>query len=322
MEIFLVNIAACSLALTTSLLLYRVLSSGTHAAYFRGGSSGGQLRLLVRSLIGKFGSFSCIEKFYSCLELEPSFRKLNWCLSSRFPTLYPEKLSTYECFVGYVLCAVLSAGIAAGILPSPLSCLMSQLLLAFLAYRLYTSEKKKYQRSLHEALPELYRSLSTALSSGKSLQQACAYVGKRGHPFIAEAFSEAAYKMQTGTAHIIALEELELQLQIPSIELIGSALTISQRTGCALRDLFEKASIAVMRSSELRRELQVKTSQAQLSSKLVSGLPLILLLLMALVSSDFRAGMYTPIGLSCIVIGLLLDFIGLIVIRSYLRLEV
>lgn len=322
MEVCLVSIASVAALIAVGILCYRGANVGGKPQSSHINSPSSSLKNFFFCIVSRLSSYSFIEKLYQALELDAVFEKLSWALHARFLKLKAEELGAYECFSAYLICSTLSALAAYVAVSSVISCLISQFVLAIATYQLYGKQKKRYMKELHEALPELYRSLSSALSSGKSLQQACAYVGKRGNPFIAEAFSEAAYKMQTGTPYIIAIEELEFRLQIPSIELIGSALTISQRTGCALKSLFEKASVVVLRSSELKRELQVKTSQAQLSSKIVSGLPLILLALMALVSPDFRAGIFTPIGLSCITLGLALDLIGLVIIRAYLRLEV
>lgn len=189
-------------------------------------------------------------------------------------------------------------------------------------YVLVTRHEERESRALSESMPEVFRSLSVALGAGKSVQQACRYVGERMLGVVGQEFSRASYRMEMGTPALESIEELEMSIPAPGMKLLGSALMISQKTGCALKGLFDKAGRAVERSAELERELKVKTSQAQLSAKIVSGLPVVLLLGIALISPDFREGLLTPLGAGCVVVGLLLDGFGLLVIRSILRVEV
>ncbi|MDO5044952.1 MAG: type II secretion protein F, partial [Coriobacteriia bacterium] len=94
------------------------------------------------------------------------------------------------------------------------------------------------------------------------------------------------------------------------------------KTGSSLQRLFGKAAQTIENSGKFERELVVKTSQAKLSAKIVGFLPLILLVLIAFISTDFREGLSHPVGLISVGIGLFLDALGLLLIKSILNLEV
>lgn len=67
---------------------------------------------------------------------------------------------------------------------------------------------------------------------------------------------------------------------------------------------------------KLRRQLDVKTSQARMSAHLVAAMPIAMAAVLALLSSDYREGMTTAIGAISIMAALLLNGVALIIIRK------
>lgn len=275
------------------------------------------LRALIAQLSCALGRLDLIEELFERMGLEDFCNSLSKALYERFGL----RLDGYHCFALMVCSVPLSFLLGLLLLHSLLAAVLLSALLVLFWRELVTKRERRELAHMQESLPELYRSLSIALGSGKSLQQALSYVAQKMDGRLAQVFSEASYEIQTGNSTELVLSKLEDKLQLPGIELMGSALAISQRTGCALKELFDKATAAILRSAELQRELKVKTSQAQLSSKIITFLPLLLLVAMALLSPDFRAGMLTPLGMGCIICGLVLDGFGLLIIKATLRVE-
>ena len=54
---------------------------------------------------------------------------------------------------------------------------------------------------------------------------------------------------------------------------------------------------------ELKRRLDVKTSQARMSAHMVSAMPVGMCAVLALLSADFRRGLVTPAGAGAVVLG-------------------
>lgn len=72
---------------------------------------------------------------------------------------------------------------------------------------------------------------------------------------------------------------------------------------------------------ELRRRLDVKTSQARMSAQLVAAMPLALILVLALLSSDFRHGLTTAAGAASIAVALALNAIAWMFIKKIMKVE-
>ena len=63
----------------------------------------------------------------------------------------------------------------------------------------------------------------------------------------------------------------------------------------------------------------MKTAQVRLSVRVVSGLPVIMIALLSLISSDFQRGLSTPVGAACILAAALMDGAAILIIRRLMR---
>lgn len=168
-------------------------------------------------------------------------------------------------------------------------------------------------------MPEVLRSFSTALGSGKSLSQAVEHVGRNAGEPLGPEFLRASFEIAGGRSVVSALDDLCARVEAPGLDILGTALAISRRTGAPLDDLFARTSRMVSDTVALKRELEVKTSQARLSAKVVAALPLLLVGVLTLLSPDYRAGLATAAGVGCLFVAALLDLTALAIIRSLMR---
>lgn len=72
---------------------------------------------------------------------------------------------------------------------------------------------------------------------------------------------------------------------------------------------------------ELQRTLDVKTSQARMSARLVAGMPVAMIVFLTLLSSDFRKGVATVSGAFCVLVALGLNAVAWLVIRKIMKVE-
>lgn len=174
---------------------------------------------------------------------------------------------------------------------------------------------------LETAMPDVFRMLSTAMGSGSSLPQAIRYVGENAEEPVASAFAHAALSIECGVPVSDVLDEVLADLRAPGLELVVSALKISQRTGAPMKELLAEASEVVASRVELRRDLDVKTAQARLSARVVALMPLVMLAFLMLVSADFQRGVATVPGACSVLVALVLDGAAWVVIRRIMAVE-
>lgn len=187
---------------------------------------------------------------------------------------------------------------------------------------LHASRRERSTRDkAAESMPEAFEALSISLESGLSLQQAMHYVGGHSEEPVRSEFMRASFAMSCGVPAAEALDEMVGRLSAPGLELVALALKISKRTGAPLKDLLAEASQLAGERIELSRQLDVKTSQARMSAQLVAAMPVAMVALLSLLSSDFRAGLATTAGALSVAVALLLNVVAWLIIRKIMKVE-
>ena len=172
-----------------------------------------------------------------------------------------------------------------------------------------------------EAMPEAFGALAISLESGLSLPQAMRYVGGHSEEPVRGHFMRASFSMSCGVSAADALDAMVSGFSAPGLELVTLALKISQRTGAPLKDLLLEASQLAGERIELARQLDVKTSQARMSAQLVAAMPVAMVGILGLLSSDFRNGLVTPTGAACVAVAMGLNAAAWLIIRRIMKVE-
>lgn len=172
-----------------------------------------------------------------------------------------------------------------------------------------------------EALPEAFAALSMSLGSGHSLAQGMRFVGGHAAEPVRTEFTRVSYAIECGVSAADALDDMLARVDAPGLGLVALSLKVSQRTGAPLAGLLSEAASMAGERIELKRRLDVKTSQARMSAHMVACMPLAMMAALGLLSADFRRGLATPVGAASIVVALALNAVGLAVIRKIMKVE-
>ena len=222
-------------------------------------------------------------------------------------------------------CLLLSSGVCcvalAVISLSPVGCVLGLVAPFGVGAARDTFDRRREQRDVEEAMPEAFTALSMSLASGHSLAQGMRFVGAHAQVPVHTEFLQVAAAIDCGVSAIDALDDSLARLDAPGLSLVALALKVSQRTGAPLANLLSEASSMVGERIELKRRLDVKTSQARMSAHMVSAMPAGMCAVLALLSADFRRGLATPAGAGAVVLGLALNAVALVVIRRIMRVE-
>ena len=181
------------------------------------------------------------------------------------------------------------------------------------------TRKRAHALELSRGMPGVLRTLATALGSGHTLVQAIEHVGLSEKGAVAEPFARTSVRLRCGMPVEAALEQLGQELQAPGVDLMVTALAISQRTGSPLRDLLQRSARMVEEHGERERLLAVRTAQVRLSVRIMCCLPPLLVCVLSLISPDFREGLTTAAGITSLAIAALMDGAALLVIRRILE---
>lgn len=177
------------------------------------------------------------------------------------------------------------------------------------------------RKRVEEAMPEAFGALAISLGSGLSLAQAMRYVGSHAEEPVRSEFMRVAFSIVCGIPAAEALDAMIGRLRAPGLDLVVLALNVSQRTGAPLKGLLADAAQLVGDRVDLTRRLDVKTSQARMSARLVAGMPIAMIGFLSLLSSDFQKGIATPAGALSIAIALGMNATAWLAIRRIMRVR-
>lgn len=229
------------------------------------------------------------------------------------------QMSRYGWFAASCLALVLFCIVCIVISASALGLLVGIAGFVIIASALVARHETRTRGATSAQVPEALRALSVALGAGKSLPQAIAHVGSTvGEPLGSE-FLRASFEVAGGRSVQDAVSSLCKRVKAPGMELVSTALQVSQRTGSSLSGLLKRTARMVSGGVALRRELEVRTSQARLSARVVSVVPLVLVCVLVLLSPDYRTGLASNAGRACLCIAALMDLGALMLVRSMMR---
>lgn len=177
-------------------------------------------------------------------------------------------------------------------------------------------------RRIEAAMPEAFGALAISLGSGHSLGQAMRFVGSHAEEPVRTEFLRVSSSMVCGIPASEALDDMLRRLPAPGLELVSLALKVSQRTGAPLKGLLEDAANTVGERMELARRLDVKTSQARMSARLVALMPVAMIALLTLFSSDFRQGLGTVTGMVSVAVAAALNLCAWMIIRKIMEVRI
>ena len=192
---------------------------------------------------------------------------------------------------------------------------------ALAAWDVVTPHARARQARIEAAMPEAFGALAISLGSGLSLAQAMRYVGSHSEEPIRTEFLRVSSAIGCGVPTAEALDELIDRLKTPGLELVALALKVSRVTGAPLGGLLADAARMAGERIELARRLDVKTSQARMSARMVACMPVGMIGFLMLFSGDFRAGVATVPGMFSLVLALMLNAIAWVIIRRIMRVR-
>lgn len=185
-----------------------------------------------------------------------------------------------------------------------------------------TRRKEKRLAAIRATLPGALQMLGSSIGAGQSNRQAFSYVAANTRGPLAHEFMQAAWDLDAGRCMGEALEGLADRVQLIEVRMVCAAFAIQQRTGGNVRPILESAAASLRQSAEFQRSLHVQTTQSRLSARLVSGMPFVLLFLLASISPGYLDAFFSSsAGATLFIVALTLDAVGVFAIRRIVRIE-
>jgi tight adherence protein B len=209
----------------------------------------------------------------------------------------------------------------------PLGGLIQMIIFGIIGYLLpgfYVKYRvNKRLKAFNNQLGDTLTLLSNAIKAGYSFAQAIDTVAKNGVPPIADEFSRAVREMNLGGSPDEALQNITKRISSPDFDLVATAYSIHRTVGGNLAEILDNIAYTIRERVRIKGEIATLTAQARASGTLITFLPLVLAAFMYFVTPTYFRPMFESIyGWAMIVFGVFMIFIGNLIIRRVVAIEV
>jgi tight adherence protein B len=227
-----------------------------------------------------------------------------------------------------LLMLVLSLGLPT--LRNPLFLLLGALIGFFLP-RLWLGRRKSGRlNAFNKQLPDTITLLANALRAGSSFLQAIELVVRESRPPISTEFSRVIREVNLGLPFEQALENMVRRVKSDDLELMATAISIQHQVGGNLAEILDSIAYTIRERVRIKGEIRTLTAQQRLSGYVVGFLPIGLAGFLFIAAPGFMDPMFAnppavlglPAGVIILVFGGIMMFIGFMLIRRIVDIEV
>lgn len=218
--------------------------------------------------------------------------------------------------------STLSALVALALTQQPLLSLAGLILPTF-CLRVWTQKALRDRKiKLREQLPDALRGLGMCFMAGLSLEQAFDQTAQECREPLKRELRRMVDDLHTGSTVMESLDGLDERLAIDDMRFVSIALEIQHRTGGSMREVLDTAADCLLASFDLSRSLEVQTSQARMSARVVSILPIALVAVLSVAMEGYLATFFSsPAGLALLLCAIGMELTGIFIIRRILGIN-
>ena len=181
----------------------------------------------------------------------------------------------------------------------------------------------KRREKFNLQLPEALATMSNALRAGFSISQAFDSVVEQGEKPMCEEFAILQQQLKIGMSFEEALESMSQRVGSDDLTLVTTAILISRKTGGNVTEIFDKISETIRGRQKIERKVKTLTAQGRMQGIIVSAMPVFLGLVMTIIKPGLMIPYLTsPLGLLSILVMCALIFVGWMMIRKIIKIDV
>ena len=197
-------------------------------------------------------------------------------------------------------------------------------ILGYLAPGFYVRYRiNKRLRAFNNQLGDTLTLLSNAIKAGYSFAQAIDTVAKNAVAPISDEFGRAVREMNLGGSPDEALSNITKRIASADFDLVATAYAIHRTVGGNLAEILDNIAYTIRERVRIKGEIATLTAQARASGTLITFLPLVLATFMFFVTPTYFRPMFDSIiGWAMMGLGLFMIFIGNLIIRRVVAIEV
>lgn len=184
-------------------------------------------------------------------------------------------------------------------------------------------KRRKRLQKFNAQLPDTLDLLSRSLSVGHAFTEALHQVSSEMPDPIAMEFRIAFEEQKLGLSTKVALDRLTERVPLADLRLCIVAIHIQRETGGNLAEILERVAQTIRDRFKLMEDFRTMTTSSRASAWILCGLPFALVFLLTSINPDYMSKLlYDPRGHYVIALAVVLQMIGMLLIRKILAIKV
>ena len=184
-------------------------------------------------------------------------------------------------------------------------------------------KRKKRLLKFNSQLPDTLDLLSRSLSVGHAFTEALHQVSSEMPDPIATEFRIAFEEQKLGLSTKVALDRLTERVPLPDLRLCIVAIHIQRETGGNLAEILERVAQTIRDRFKLMEDFRTMTTSSRASAWILCGLPFALVFLLTSINPEYMSKLlYDPRGHIVIAVAIVLQILGMLLIRKILAIKV
>jgi len=176
---------------------------------------------------------------------------------------------------------------------------------------------------LNDQLEQMVSMVSNSLKAGFGLLQSLDQAAQQLPPPLSSELLRVIHETNVGATLEDALAPLSERVESYDLDMIVTAILIQRTVGGNLAEILDNVGYTIRERVRIQGEVNTLTAQKKLSGIIVGLLPVAVVLLFFAASPDYMSVLFThTAGRILLVTAVLLDLVGLLMIRRILALEV
>jgi tight adherence protein B len=188
--------------------------------------------------------------------------------------------------------------------------------LSVLPHGILSFKCTKRINAFNAVLPEAIDMLARALRAGHSVVGALEMLAENAQQPAAFEFGEVFKQLNLGLSIRNALVQLLERVPSPDLRVLVTAIMVQKDTGGNLVEILDRTVFVIRERLRIQGEIQVQTAQGRLTGWILSGLPVVMMVLLNLVNPGYSSILFhDPGGRKLIYLGLAMLVVGSVIIR-------
>lgn len=178
-------------------------------------------------------------------------------------------------------------------------------------------------QKFNDQLEEMLTMVSNSLRAGFGLLQAFELAAEQLQPPMSTELNRLLRDTRMGASLEEALENLSERVGSYDLDVVITAILIQRSVGSNLSEVLDKVAHTIRERVRLKGEINTLTAQKRLSGWIIGLMPVGFVLLMMAINFDYMSVLFTdPLGRLLLVLAIVLDIIGIIVIRRIITVDI